>query len=170
MLGALLSTGVAEQTSDWLIAIAYFSIPIQLVYFLCKHPVYLDRRARLVVALFACFICLCGITHAFNAARMRLMVDYLRTHPNTSSDELLHATSAIHAWSIALLVSKIATAVVSVVTMLVLLFIIPQVLRVARYIPQLEEGLRLNIVQLNEARAAAESAMQRKSEFMAFLC
>jgi hypothetical protein len=146
-----------------------FSIPLELVYFLLKHPINLDNRARVVVALFASFILLCGITHSFNAARMDLILRYLADHPG-ASDEDVHAYPPVGDWGMALLVSKVITAIVSIITVVVLLLVVPQVIRMARLIPQLEEGLRTNIAELNEARAAAEAAMQRKSEFMAFLC
>ncbi len=46
--------------SDGIIAIAYFSIPITLVYFLNKRR---DFPFRGILALFAAFIILCGTTH-----------------------------------------------------------------------------------------------------------
>lgn len=46
--------------SDLLIALAYFSIPITLVFFLYKKNI---RQYRLVIALFAAFILLCGLGH-----------------------------------------------------------------------------------------------------------
>jgi len=150
-------------------AFVVVSIPLELVYFLLKHPINLDNRARVVVALFASFIMLCGITHSFNAARMDLIIRYLADHPG-ASDEEVHAYTPVAHWGMALLVSKVVTAIVSIITVMVLLLVVPQVIRMARLIPQLEEGLRTNIAELNEARAAAEAAMQRKSEFMAFLC
>ncbi len=48
--------------SDGVIALAYFSIPITLVYFLSKRK---DFPFRGVLALFAAFIILCGTTHIF---------------------------------------------------------------------------------------------------------
>jgi chemotaxis family two-component system sensor kinase Cph1 len=46
--------------SDGIIALAYFSIPVTLVYFLSKRK---DFPFRGVLALFAAFIILCGTTH-----------------------------------------------------------------------------------------------------------
>jgi signal transduction histidine kinase len=46
--------------SDGIIALAYFSIPVTLVYFLSKRK---DFPFRWVLALFAAFIILCGMTH-----------------------------------------------------------------------------------------------------------
>lgn len=127
--------------------------------------------ARLITSLFVSFISLCGITHAFHAIRDYHVMAFLRAHSLTSvTDEAVSADPTVHHWTLVLSISKILTAIVSVSTVLVLLVIIPQVLAAVRYIPELEEGLRRKIIELNEARAAAESANTRKGEFMAFLC
>ena len=49
--------------SDLLIALAYFSIPIALVYFARRRK---DLAHDGMFVLFALFIVLCGITHLFN--------------------------------------------------------------------------------------------------------
>lgn len=46
--------------SDAIVALAYFSIPLTLIYFLRRRP---NVPFRLVIALFAGFIVLCGRTH-----------------------------------------------------------------------------------------------------------
>lgn len=48
--------------SDGLIALAYYSIPIALFYFVRKRR---DLAYRPMFIMFAAFILLCGTTHAF---------------------------------------------------------------------------------------------------------
>jgi hypothetical protein len=48
--------------SDSIIAIAYFSIPITLVYFISKRE---DLPFNWIFAMFGAFIVACGITHIF---------------------------------------------------------------------------------------------------------
>lgn len=54
--------------SDAIIALAYFSIPITLVFFLLKKQELMKANMRYawVVVLFATFIMACGVTHLFN--------------------------------------------------------------------------------------------------------
>jgi hypothetical protein len=49
--------------SDLVIALAYFSIPVALIYFARKRK---DLAHHAVFSLFALFIILCGTTHLFN--------------------------------------------------------------------------------------------------------
>jgi heme/copper-type cytochrome/quinol oxidase subunit 4 len=49
--------------SDAVIAVAYFSIPIALAYFMRKRP---DVEFGWVIWLFALFIVACGTTHAMS--------------------------------------------------------------------------------------------------------
>ena len=46
--------------SDWFIALAYYSIPAALIYFIYKRR---DIGYRWVFMMFGCFIVLCGTTH-----------------------------------------------------------------------------------------------------------
>lgn len=50
---------------DVLIALAYFAIPLQILYYRHKYDLYL-KNIILVVMLFIGFIFFCGLTHAFN--------------------------------------------------------------------------------------------------------
>ena len=41
----------------------------------------------MIIGLFAAFILLCGLTHGFNAVRVRLTVNFLGGHPELSAAE-----------------------------------------------------------------------------------
>jgi ethylene receptor len=49
-----------DVASDVLTAIAYFSIPIELLYFLKHYPTTIPGKYRFIVVMFALFIVLCG--------------------------------------------------------------------------------------------------------------
>lgn len=54
---------VCQKVSDFFIAIAYFSIPLELLYFVS----YSNVPFKLVFLQFVAFIVLCGLTHLLNA-------------------------------------------------------------------------------------------------------
>ncbi|WJX85628.1 CUGBP Elav-like member 2 [Trifolium repens] len=54
---------VCQKVSDFFIAIAYFSIPLELIYFVS----YSNVPFKLVFLQFVAFIVLCGLTHLLNA-------------------------------------------------------------------------------------------------------
>ena len=90
--------------SDLLIAASYFAIPMLLIYFASRYTDLvgaLRASERLLVALFAAFITLCGLTHAIN----------------------IYATF-VNRWLV-LGVVKVATAAVSLATAAALLVVIP---------------------------------------------
>ncbi|KAK4342174.1 hypothetical protein RND71_037990 [Anisodus tanguticus] len=95
-----------QYISDVFIAIAYFSIPIELVYFVQKSTVF---PYRWVLVQFGAFIVLCGATHLINLW-----------------------TSAAHTRTVAIVMTttKVFTAVVSCTTALMLVHIIPDLLSV----------------------------------------
>nr|AAB81244.1 putative ethylene receptor [Dianthus caryophyllus]AAB82657.1 putative ethylene receptor [Dianthus caryophyllus] len=95
-----------QYLSDILIAIAYFSIPLELIYFVKKLAFFPYRR---VLMLFGAFIVLCGTTHFINLW-----------------------TSSVHTKTVAIVmtVAKMSTAAVSCVTALWLVYIIPDLLSV----------------------------------------
>ena len=95
-----------QYISDFFIAIAYFSIPLELVYFVKKSAVF---PYRWVLVQFGAFIVLCGATHLINL----WMFDI-----HTRTVEIVQTTA------------KILTAVVSCVTALMLVHIIPDLLSV----------------------------------------
>lgn len=88
--------------SDSIIAIAYFSIPFALLYFVKKRT---DLAYRWVFVLFGVFICLCGTTH--------LISIWTIWHPDYWLDGLV----------------KLATALVSIVTAVLIWPLIPKLLR-----------------------------------------
>lgn len=95
-----------QYLSDFFIALAYFSIPLELVYFVKKSAFF---PYRWVLMQFGAFIVLCGATHLINLW-----------------------TFTIHSRTVAVVmtVAKILTAVVSCATALMLVHIIPDLLSV----------------------------------------
>ncbi|PIA45297.1 hypothetical protein AQUCO_01700676v1 [Aquilegia coerulea] len=93
-----------QQVSDFLIAIAYFSIPLELLYFIsCSNIPF-----KWVLAQFIAFIVLCGMTHLLNGW-----------------------TYAPHTFQLmlALTIFKILTALVSCATAITLITLIPLLLK-----------------------------------------
>lgn len=95
-----------QYLSDFFIALAYFSIPMELIYFVHRSSFF---PYRWVLMQFGAFIVLCGATHLIN----------LWTY-NTHSKTL----------AIVMTVAKVACAGVSCVTALMLVHIIPDLLSV----------------------------------------
>ncbi len=58
-----------EVISDWGIALSYFAIPIELIYFFIIYRVQ-QKAAAITLCLFVLFITLCGFTHLFSALHM----------------------------------------------------------------------------------------------------
>ncbi|XP_052206498.1 probable ethylene response sensor 1 [Diospyros lotus] len=95
-----------QYISDFFIAFAYFSIPLELIYFVQKSSFF---PYRWVLMQFGAFIVLCGATHFINLW-----------------------TFSMHSKTVAVVmtIAKIATAVVSCATALMLVHIIPDLLSV----------------------------------------
>ncbi|KAL5203171.1 hypothetical protein ABZP36_014123 [Zizania latifolia] len=95
-----------QYISDFFIAFAYFSIPLELIYFVKKSAFF---PYQWVLIQFGAFIVLCGATHLINLW-----------------------TFAIYTKTIAVIltVAKVATAIVSCITALMLVHIIPDLLSV----------------------------------------
>nr|AAQ13533.1 ethylene receptor homolog [Musa acuminata AAA Group] len=95
-----------QYISDLFIALAYFSIPLELIYFVKKSSFF---PYRWVLIQFGAFIVLCGATHMINLW-----------------------TFTMHSRTVALVmtVAKSSTAVVSCATALMLVHIIPDLLSV----------------------------------------
>lgn len=95
-----------QYISDFFIALAYFSIPLELIYFVQKSAFF---PYRWVLMQFGAFIVLCGATHLINLW-----------------------TFSMHSKTVAIVmtIAKISTAVVSCVTALMLVHIIPDLLSV----------------------------------------
>ena len=123
-------------------------IPAQLIYFLACNPINIPPRYRLVIVLFAAFILLCGSSHLI----MVLVMDERVTSP------------------LVLAGMKTATAIVSILTVFVLFYLIPEGLRFIVYSLDLERQMQRRLVELDAANQQAVQANLNKSEFMAFLC
>ncbi|XP_010933099.2 ethylene receptor 2 [Elaeis guineensis] len=95
-----------QKVSDFLIAAAYFSIPLELIYFATCSNLF---PFKWIVFLFGAFIVLCGLTHMLNVF----------TYEPHSFLLMLSLT-----------ISKFFTALVSFATAITLLTLIPQLLRV----------------------------------------
>ncbi|KAJ7547484.1 hypothetical protein O6H91_08G088200 [Diphasiastrum complanatum] len=97
-----------QLSSDILIAFAYFSIPLELVYFIYRSQVF---PFRWVIAQFGLFIVLCGTTHLLT------LWNYIS---NTKSSH------------ICMTIAKVTTAIISCGTAVVLLRVIPELLDVKK--------------------------------------
>ncbi|XP_043700400.1 ethylene receptor-like isoform X2 [Telopea speciosissima] len=95
-----------QYISDFFIALAYFSIPLELIYFVKKSALF---PYRWVLVQFGAFIVLCGATHLINLWTFS-------THSRTVE--------------VVITTAKVLTAFVSCVTALMLVHIIPDLLSV----------------------------------------
>ncbi|XP_073001527.1 probable ethylene response sensor 1 [Typha latifolia] len=95
-----------QYISDFFIALAYFSIPLELIYFVKKSSFF---PYRWVLIQFGAFIVLCGATHLINLWTFTM-------HSKTLA--------------VVMTVAKVSTAVVSCATALMLVHIIPDLLSV----------------------------------------
>lgn len=97
-----------QYISDFFIAVAYFSIPLELIYFVQKSAFF---PYRWVLMQFGAFIVLCGATHLINLW-----------------------TFSMHSKTVAIVmtIAKLATAAVSCITALLLVHIIPDLLSVKK--------------------------------------
>lgn len=111
-----------QKVSDFLIAIAYFSIPIELLYFISCSSV----PFKWVLVQFILFIVLCGLTHLLNGW----------TYYGPHSFQLL----------LSLTIAKISTALVSLATAITLFTLIPLILKVKVR----EIFLRQNVLELDQ--------------------
>lgn len=131
--------------SDLLIAAAYFSIPVALVYFVRKRK---DIAFHWIFLLFAAFIMLCGTTHIFNIIAI--------WHAVYRLDGLV----------------KLATAIASVGTAVLLWRLIPMALalpgidEIRRRRDQLEILVAERTAELQVAKEKAEAASAAKTEFL----
>jgi signal transduction histidine kinase/CheY-like chemotaxis protein len=133
---------------DLTIAVAYFSIPTQLIYFLIQYVrsgKNVSRGFIQITVLFAFFTCLCGCGH------------FLEHTKNVS----------------ALYIVKVSTAIVSWITAVGALFILPKIIA----LPGRANELELEVVQqskeVTQATQAVNVALQARQEiaqFMAFIC
>nr|XP_043615492.1 protein EIN4 [Erigeron canadensis] len=112
----------SQRVSDFLIAIAYFSIPLELLYFLsCSNVPF-----KWVVVQFILFIVLCGLTHLINGWG----------YYGNQTFQLM----------MALTVAKLLTALVSCATAITLLTLIPLLLK----FKVRELFLKQNVLELDQ--------------------
>ena len=62
---------------DLLIAVAYFAIPLELLYFFLRFPFPIRAKPAFVGCIFVCFITLCGGTHIFRAFDLHSAVPFI---------------------------------------------------------------------------------------------
>ncbi|KAK8712726.1 hypothetical protein V6N13_147954 [Hibiscus sabdariffa] len=111
-----------QKVSDFFIAVAYFSIPIELLYFIsCSNVPF-----KWVLVQFIAFIVLCGLTHLLNGW----------TYYGPHSFQLM----------LSLTIAKLLTALVSCATAITLLTLIPLLLKVKVR----EVFLRQNVLELDQ--------------------
>ncbi|XP_072993230.1 ethylene receptor 3-like [Typha latifolia] len=120
-----------QKASDFLIAAAYFSIPLELFYFVTCSNVF---PFKWVLFQFGAFIVLCGLTHLLNVF----------TYEPHSFLLMLSLT-----------ISKFLTALVSFLTAITLLTLIPQLLRVK---------VRENFLRLKARELDREVGLMKRQE------
>lgn len=133
----------AISMCDLLIALSYLSIPLEIAYYMWRIQLYVNPAYKVVACLFVMFIMFCGLTHGAQYYSLGALWEFI---------------------------AKLSTAVVSVVTALVLIKIIPDVLSVPVYTRELEENLREQLEELQEADIQTKNAIHTRNIFMQFLC
>ena len=124
-------------TSDSLIALAYATIPITLIYLVNKRD---DIPFNWLFFMFGAFILSCGATH--------VMGIWTLWHPNY--------------WIAGLI--KALTAIASVITAIALVFLIPRALAIPS--PGQLEAANLKLAEEVRQRAIAEESLQKEREFL----
>ncbi|KAF7805239.1 protein EIN4 [Senna tora] len=112
----------SQRVSDFFIAIAYFSIPVELLYFVSRA----NLPFKWVFLQFIAFIVLCGLTHLLNAY----------TYYGPHSFQLV----------LSLTIAKLLTALVSCATAITLFTLIPLLLK----IKVRELFLKQNVLELDQ--------------------
>ncbi len=113
-----------EVISDWAIALSYFAIPLELIWFYRHISAFSRRAAAITLCLFVLFITLCGFTHLFNALHQKQIN----------------------------VVCKALTAVVSLITSCCLVRVIPVVFSMPTQLARLDEDYshELNLRVFNQ--------------------
>jgi signal transduction histidine kinase/DNA-binding response OmpR family regulator len=130
---------------DLVIFGAYFSIPVQLCYFLCRSQHSLSREIRQVIYLFATFIVLCGLTHLLACLNVETLLVIVKGICGAVSWFTSYAT-----WRV-----------------------IPVALELPQYTSSLEEAINKSHHEVSAAKKATQAADRSKNEvekFMAFVC
>ncbi|WOK94899.1 hypothetical protein Cni_G03604 [Canna indica] len=120
-----------QKVSDLLIAAAYLSIPLELLYFVAGSNLF---PFKWILFQFSSFIVLCGLTHLLNAFTYKP-----------------HSFLLV----LSLTISKFLTALVSFLTAITLLTLIPQLLRVK---------LRENFLRLKASELDRDLGLMKRQE------
>lgn len=131
-----------EIVSDLVLSIAYYIIPLQLMYFLRRIPVPLPHKAYAVLVLFACFILLCGTTHLIHMLELALV---------TAS------------------VVKAITAGVSTCTALLIWWVFRETLQFLQRARQVEMDLFHQASEIKRAQELIKETQTHKDDFMAVI-
>lgn len=123
-LEAVQNAKIYEIVSDYLIGLAYFSIPLELLYFVSRSNI----PFKWVLIQFVAFIVLCGLTHVLNAM--------------TYHEQYKHSFLLV----VSLTLAKLFTALVSCATAITLLTLIPLLLKWKVR----EFFLRQNVLELDQ--------------------
>ena len=126
--------------SDALIALAYLSIPLILIYFVHRHK---DFPFYRLLLMFASFIIACGTTHILSIVTIWIPLYWLEG------------------------LIKFFTALISIVTAIAMIVIIPKVLAEFERKKFLEKELVTKELGLIEAKEKAELYSKLKSQFIA---
>lgn len=127
----------AQVITNGLIALAYFSIPLLLLYFIGRRP---DVPNPLLFTLFAIFILACGLTHVFDIVTI--------WHPYYWVDALIRAV----------------TALASIGTAAVLAPLMPRLLRSGTVEHYLEAMSKAVLEDKNEALEVSNGRLAKANE------
>lgn len=148
---------ILASISDGLIALSYLSIPIQLVIFASYNVVSLRKQIPwiviAVVLLFALFILLCGFTHLMNT--IILLERAMESNQLKASAEV-----------VTLVVVKIMTALVSLLTSLLMLTLIPRGVQLLNNAFITRDKLREQYQKLDRANVRANRAVEDRNDYL----
>ena len=154
-------------TADLLITIAYFSIPLQLLFSLYKFPQLITMPLRLVVllVLFAFFIFLCGAGHLTRHIGTVTMLQERMQHEqlllsDPTAAEISSSDQPSTVWMSVFVCINNLTAIVSVTTALYLLPLIPS----------LFSTIDSAINESHQLHLETAASKDKLVSFMAFLC
>lgn len=134
----MMESGSTEMISDFIIALSYFAIPLELAYFaaLAGEEIVVSVGVSLVVCLFFSFILLCGITHLLNMLGMFF---------NTG---------------LYLVIFKVLTAIVSVATASICIYLVPRIIRTKQEFDKFSTRLEI-LSKLNESSSRVRESLMK---------
>jgi len=146
--------------SDAIIFVSYYSIPVALVYFARKRP---DMPFRLLFGLFSLFILLCGTTHIFSI--------WVLWHADYGPEGIVKALTAVVSLVSAVLVWKLMPQLLTVPSPSKWERLNAELLLNQEDITQRVEERTLQLAEANakleEAHKLADNANAAKSDFLA---